>query len=70
VLGGALGAYLVGFSVDSLSAIFSGWTLPYSVPWGIAAGSSRSSARHDCGGAVPRARVALSVSPAEALEFE
>ena len=38
VLGYLLGSYLIGFSVESLSEMFSGWTLPYAFPWGIAAG--------------------------------
>ena len=70
MLGYLLGSYLVGFSVESLSEMFSGWTLPYAFPWGIAAGLWPLLALVTVVAALYPARLALAVSPAEALEFE
>ena len=70
LLGYALGSYLVKFSVESVSAMFSGWTLPYAFPWGIAAGLAPLLIIVTVLAAVYPARLALGVSPAEALEYE
>jgi len=70
VLGYLLGSYLIEFSVESLSEMFSGWTLPYAFPWGIAAGLWPLLALVTVVAALYPARLALAVSPAEALEFE
>jgi len=53
-----------------VSAMFSGWTLPYAFPWGIAAGLAPLLIIVTVLAAVYPARLALGVSPAEALEYE
>jgi len=70
IVGYALGSYLIGYAADSISATNTGWTLPYAFPWGIAAGLAPLLIVVTVLAAVYPARVALSVSPAEALEFE
>jgi len=69
-VGFALGSYLIGYAADSISATNTGWTLPYAFPWGIAIGLAPLLVVVTVLAAVYPARLALSVSPAEALEFE
>jgi len=70
LLGIALGSYLIAFSVESISEMFSGWTLPYAFPWYLVAGLGPLLVLVTVVAAVYPARLALGVSPAEALEFE
>ena len=70
VVGYALGSYLIGYAADSISATNTGWTLPYAFPWALALGLAPLLVVVTVLAAVYPARLALSVSPAEALEFE
>ena len=70
VVGYALGSYLIGYAADSISATNTGWTLPYAFPWSLALGLAPLLVVVTVLAAVYPARLALSVSPAEALEFE
>jgi len=70
LVGYALGSYLIGYAIESISAINTGWTLPYSFPWGIALWLGPLLVAVTVVAALYPAKVALSVSPAEALEFE
>jgi putative ABC transport system permease protein len=70
VVGYALGSYLIGYAADSISATNTGWTLPYAFPWSLALGLAPLLIIVTVVAAVYPARLALSVSPAEALEFE
>jgi putative ABC transport system permease protein len=70
ILGYALGSYLIDFSVESISENMSGWSLPFAFPWGMALGLAPLLLAVTVIAALYPARVALSVSPAEALEFE
>ncbi len=70
LLGYLVGSYLIRFSVGSLSATTSGWTLPYAFPWGIAGSLTVLLALVTVAAAVYPARMALRVSPAEALVYE
>ena len=70
VVGYALGSYLIGYAADSISATNTGWTLPYAFPWTLALGLAPLLVVVTVLAAVYPARLALSVSPAEALEFE
>ena len=70
VVGYALGSYLIAYATDSISETNTGWTLPYSFPWGIALGLAPMLLVVTVLAALYPAKVALSVSPAEALEFE
>jgi putative ABC transport system permease protein len=70
VVGYALGSYLIGYAADAISAANTGWTLPYTFPWGLAAGLAPLLVVVTVLAALYPAKLALSVSPAEALEFE
>jgi len=70
VVGYALGTYLIRYASDAISAANTGWTLPYTFPWGIAAGLAPLLVVVTVLAALYPAKLALSVSPAEALEFE
>jgi len=70
LVGYALGSYLIGYAIESISATNTGWTLPYSFPWGIALWLGPLLVAVTVVAALYPAKVALSVSPAEALEFE
>src|SRR5262249_12895282 len=70
LLGVLLGSYLIAFSVESVSAMFSGWTLPYAFPWGVLAGLAPLLAAVTVGAAIYPARLALGVSAAAAPGFE
>jgi putative ABC transport system permease protein len=70
VVGYALGTYLIRYASDAISAANTGWTLPYAFPWGIAAGLAPLLVVVTVLAALYPAKLALSVSPAEALEFE
>jgi putative ABC transport system permease protein len=70
VVGYALGTYLIHYASDAISAANTGWTLPYTFPWGIASGLAPLLVVVTVLAALYPAKLALSVSPAEALEFE
>jgi putative ABC transport system permease protein len=70
VVGYALGTYLIHYASDAISAANTGWTLPYTFPWGIALGLAPLLVVVTVLAALYPAKLALSVSPAEALEFE
>jgi putative ABC transport system permease protein len=70
VVGYALGTYLIRYASDAISAANTGWTLPYTFPWGIASGLAPLLVVVTVLAALYPAKLALSVSPAEALEFE
>ncbi len=70
VLGYLVGAYLIRFSGTALTASISGWTLGYVFPWGIAASLILLLALVTVAAALYPARLALRVSPAEALVYE
>jgi putative ABC transport system permease protein len=70
IVGYALGAYLIRYAAESISATNTGWTLPYAFPWALASGLAPLLVAVTVLAAVYPARLALSVSPAEALEFE
>ena len=70
LVGYGLGSYLIHYAADSISTTGTGWTLPYAFPWGLAAGLAPMLVAVTVLAAVYPARLALSVSPAEALEFE
>jgi putative ABC transport system permease protein len=70
VVGYGLGSYLIGYAADSISATNTGWTLPYAFPWSLALGLAPLLIVVTVLAALYPARLALSVSPAEALEFE
>ena len=70
LVGYGLGSYLIGYATESISATNTGWTLPYSFPWGIALWLGPLLVAVTVVAALYPAKVALSVSPAEALEFE
>jgi putative ABC transport system permease protein len=70
VIGYALGTYLIRYASDSIGAANTGWTLPYAFPWGIALALFPLLIVVTIVAALYPAKLALSVSPAEALEFE
>jgi putative ABC transport system permease protein len=70
LVGYALGSYLIGYAADTISATNTGWTLPYAYPWGLALGLAPLLVAVTVVAALYPARLALKVSPAEALEFE
>jgi putative ABC transport system permease protein len=70
VVGYALGTYLIHYAADSISEANTGWPLPYTFPWGIASGLAPLLVVVTVLAALYPAKLALSVSPAEALEFE
>ncbi len=70
LVGYALGSYLIGYAAGAISAANTGWILPYTFPWGLAAGLAPMLVVVTVLAALYPARLALSVSPAEALEFE
>jgi putative ABC transport system permease protein len=70
IVGYALGAYLIGYAADSISATNTGWTLPYAFPWTLASGLAPLLVVVTVLAALYPASLALRVSPAEALEFE
>ncbi len=70
VVGYALGTYLIRYASDAISEANTGWTLPYTFPWGLASGLAPLLVIVTVLAALYPAKLALSVSPAEALEFE
>lgn len=70
VLGYALGSYLIAYAADTISAANTGWILPYAFPAGLAGALAPLVVAVTVLAAVYPARLALAVSPAEALEFE
>jgi putative ABC transport system permease protein len=70
LVGYALGTYLIHYASDAISTANTGWTLPYTFPWGIASGLAPLLVVVTVLAALYPAKLALSVSPAEALEFE
>jgi putative ABC transport system permease protein len=70
LLGYPLGSYLVRYSTDTLTSLNTGWALPYVFPWTVALGLAALLVVVTIVAALYPARLALSVSPAEALEFE
>jgi ABC-type antimicrobial peptide transport system permease subunit len=70
VVGYGLGTYLIRYASNAISAANTGWTLPYVFPWGLAAGLAPLLIVVTVLAALYPAKLALSVSPAEALEFE
>ena len=70
VVGYALGTYLIRYAGDAISAANTGWTLPYTYPWGIALGLAPLLIVVTVLAALYPAKLTLRVSPAEALEFE
>jgi putative ABC transport system permease protein len=70
IVGYVIGTYLIAYAADSISATNTGWTLPYAFPWGLAIGLAPLLIAVTVLAALYPARIALSVSPAEALEFE
>jgi putative ABC transport system permease protein len=70
ILGFALGSYLIYYAAETISAANTGWTLPYSFPVGLAALLAPLVLVVTVLAALYPARLALAVSPAEALEFE
>jgi putative ABC transport system permease protein len=70
LVGYALGSYLISYAADTISATNTGWTLPYAYPWGLALGLAPLLVAVTVLAALYPARLALKVSPAEALEFE
>ena len=70
VVGYALGTYLIRYAANAISASNTGWTLPYAFPWALAGGLAPLLALVTVLAALYPAKLALSVSPAEALEFE
>lgn len=69
-LGFALGSYLIAYAADTISAANTGWTLPYAFPIGLASLLAPLVLVVTILAAIYPARLALAVSPAEALEFE
>jgi putative ABC transport system permease protein len=70
IVGYGLGSYLIHYAADSISTTGTGWTLPYAFPWGLASGLAPLLVAVTVLAALYPARLALAVSPAEALEFE
>ncbi len=70
LLGCVLGSYLIRFSGTALSANISGWTLAYVFPFGLAASLAVLLGLVTVAAALYPARLALRVSPAEALVYE
>jgi putative ABC transport system permease protein len=70
VVGYGLGTYLIRYASNAISAANTGWTLPYVFPWGLAAGLAPLLVVVTVLAALYPAKLALRVSPAEALEFE
>ena len=70
LVGYGLGSYLIHYAADSISTTGTGWTLPYAFPWGLASGLAPLLIAVTVLAALYPARLALKVSPAEALEFE
>ncbi len=70
VVGYGLGSYLIEYAASSISATNAGWTLPYAFPWGLGVALAPLLIVVTVLAALYPARVALGVSPAEALEFE
>ncbi|HEX4825110.1 MAG TPA: FtsX-like permease family protein [Candidatus Polarisedimenticolaceae bacterium] len=70
LIGYALGTYLIKYASESIGAANTGWTLPYTFPWGIASALLPLLVVVTIVAALYPAKLALSVSPAEALEFE
>ena len=70
LVGYGLGSYLIHYAADSISTTGTGWTLPYAFPWALAAGLAPLLVAVTVLAALYPARLALQVSPAEALEFE
>jgi putative ABC transport system permease protein len=69
-LGYLVGSYLIHFSGSALSTNISGWVLTYAFPWGIAVSLAFLLALVSVTAALYPARLALRVSPAEALVYE
>jgi putative ABC transport system permease protein len=69
-LGYLVGSYLIHFSGSALSTNISGWVLAYAFPWGIAVSLVFLLALVSVAAALYPARLALRVSPAEALVYE
>jgi len=69
-LGYLMGSYLIRFSGTALTANVSGWSLAYVFPWGLAASLVLLLGLVTVAAAVYPARLALRVSPAEALVYE
>ncbi|MCP4201245.1 MAG: FtsX-like permease family protein [bacterium] len=70
LLGYVLGSYLIRFSGTALTANISGWTLTYAFPFGIAGSLIVLLTLVAVAAALYPARMALKVSPAEALVYE
>jgi putative ABC transport system permease protein len=70
LLGYLVGSYLIRFSGTALTANISGWTLTYVFPWSLAASLVLLLALVTAAAALYPARLALRVSPAEALVYE
>jgi putative ABC transport system permease protein len=70
IVGYGLGTYLIRYASNAISAANTGWTLPYVFPWGLAAGLAPLLVVVTVLAALYPAKLALRVSPAEALEFE
>jgi putative ABC transport system permease protein len=70
LLGTALGSYLIKYAAETISATNTGWVLPYAFPFGLGAALAPLVVVVTVLAALYPARVALAVSPAEALEFE
>lgn len=70
LLGYALGSFLIRYCIETVSATNAGWVLPYVFPVGTAALLAPLLVVVTVVAALYPARIALGVSPAEALEFE
>ncbi len=70
LLGYALGSYLIRFSGTALTGHISGWALTYAFPFGVAGSLAVLLALVTVAAALYPARLALRVSPAEALVYE
>jgi putative ABC transport system permease protein len=70
LLGTLLGSYLIRYAAETISATNTGWVLPYAFPFGLGAVLVPLVIVVTVLAALYPARLALAVSPAEALEFE
>ena len=70
VLGYALGSYLIHYAATTISAANAGWVVPYAWPMALGTGLLPLVIVVTVVAALYPARLALAVSPAEALEFE
>ena len=70
LLGYLIGSYLIRFSGTALTANISGWSLAYTFPWALAVSLIVLLTLVTVAAAIYPARLALRVSPAEALVYE